>query len=283
MQGLIFIMFGSRLLSIFAVFIACVYCGKDFQSLGRHSWRCKKKLNSTSKPNEPEKTALQLDSEPASGYNIVKCACGKECKGMKGLKMHQRRCRVMDNTEFSQPPRFEYLNIDPYEADIERQQEEITVESLNIFEIKPEIKLPKSNEQWIEANAYFRSIFSHIRLQLESLDEAINFMNDSIYNFFKFNYGAFKSTNQTSENFQKYNDFTVKQLKTELAKLKHQGSALPDIKYVSGLLRSKLKTTPSVSNKQPATDKYDYHIGRNFWNFVKNTLEKGSSIMPSFS
>ena len=84
-------------------------------------------------------------------------------------------------------------------------------------------------------------------------------------------------------NFQKYNDFTVKQLKEELAKLKHQGSVLPDIKYVSGLLRSKLKTTPSVSNKQPATDKYDYHIGRNFWNFVKNTPEKRSSIMPSFS
>ena len=108
-------------------------------------------------------------------------------------------------------------------------------------------------------------------------------MNNSIYDFFKFNYEVCKSTNQTNGNFQKYNDFTVKQLKKELAKLKHQGSALPDIKYVSGLLRSKLKTTASVSSKLPATDKYDYHIGRNFWNFVKNTLERGSSIMPSFS
>ena len=202
---------------------------------------------------------------------------------MKGLKMHQRRCRVMDNTEFCQPLRFEYSNIDPREGDIDRQQEEISVESLNIFEIKPGIKLPKSNEQWIEANNYFRSIFSHITVQPESLDETINFMNNSIYDFFKFNYGACKSTNLTNENFQKYKDFTVKQLKKELAKLKHQGSALPDIKYVSGLLRSKLKTTTSVSIKQPATDKYDYHIDRNFWNFVKNTLEKGSSIMPSFS
>ena len=78
-QGLFLIMFGSHLLSIVAVFIACVYCEKDFQSLGLHSWRCKKKLN------EPEKTALQLDSGPFSAYNIVKCVCGKECKGMKGL------------------------------------------------------------------------------------------------------------------------------------------------------------------------------------------------------
>ena len=105
-------------------------------------------------------------------------------------------------------------------------------------------------------------------------------MNDSIYDFFKFNYGA---TNQTNENFQKCNDFTVKQLKKELAILKHQGSALTDIKCVSGLPRSKLKTTASVSNKLPTTYKYDYHIGRNFWNFAKNTLERGSSIMPSFS
>jgi len=163
-------MFGSRLLSIFAVFIACVYYGKDFQSLGRHTWRCKKKLNNTSEPNETEKKALQLDSEPVSGCNIVKCVCGKECKGMKGLKMHQRRCRVMDNTESCQPPQFEYSNIDPRKVDIERKQEEIAVESLNIIALKPGMKLPKSNEQWIGAHAYFCSIFSHIKLQPESLD-----------------------------------------------------------------------------------------------------------------
>ena len=126
-------------------------------------------------------------------------------------------------------------------------------------------------------------MFSNIKLQPESLNEAINFMNDSIYDFFEFNYGARKSTNQTKKQFQKYKDFTVKQLKKEQAKLKHQGSSLPDIKYVSGLLHLALINTTSAPHKQPATDKDDYHIGRNFWNFVKNTLEKGSSIMPSFS
>ena len=53
-----------------------------------------------------------------------------------------------------------------------------------------------------------------------------------------------------------------KQLKKEQAKLKYHGLALPDIKYLSSFLRSKLKTAPSVSNKQPATDKYDYDIDR---------------------
>ena len=74
--------------------------------------------------------------------------------------MHQRRCRVMDNTESCQPSQFENSNIDPREVDIERQQEEIAVESLNTFALKNRgSNLPKSNEQWIEANTYFRSIF----------------------------------------------------------------------------------------------------------------------------
>ena len=101
----------------------------------------------------------------------------------------------MDNTESLQPSQFEHSYIDPREVDTERQQEEIAVESLNTFALKQGSKLPKSNEQWIEANTYFRSIFSHIKLQPEFLDETINVMNNSIYDFFKFNYGACKSTN----------------------------------------------------------------------------------------
>ena len=80
----------------FTVKFCCIYClrvlWKNLQSLGRNTWRCKKGANNTSKPNETEKKAVQLDSEPVSGCDIVKCVCGKEYKGMKGLKMHQRRC-----------------------------------------------------------------------------------------------------------------------------------------------------------------------------------------------
>ena len=39
----------------------------------------------------------------------------------------------------------------------------------------------------------------------------------------------------------------------------------------------------NISRSKPVSDKYDRPIGRNFWNFVKQILEKGSSIMPSFS
>ena len=36
------------------------------------------------------------------------------------------------------------------------------------------------------------------------------------------NYGTAKSTNQTDNNFHKYRDLTIKQLKKELAQLKHR-------------------------------------------------------------
>ena len=52
----------------------------------------------------------------------------------------------------------------------------------------------------------------------------LNFMNDSIYDFFKANYGTIKSTKQASKSFHIYKDFTVKQLKIELVQLKSQGA-----------------------------------------------------------
>ena len=36
---------------------------------------------------------------PVKSCKAVKCCCGKVCKGARGLKMHQRSCRVIDNLE----------------------------------------------------------------------------------------------------------------------------------------------------------------------------------------
>ena len=35
---------------VLSVFVVCSYCGNDFVSLGRHSWRCKSRMMD----NEPE-------------------------------------------------------------------------------------------------------------------------------------------------------------------------------------------------------------------------------------
>ncbi len=36
---------------------------------------------------------------PIKFIKAVKCCCGKVCKGARGLKMHQRSCRVIDDLE----------------------------------------------------------------------------------------------------------------------------------------------------------------------------------------
>ena len=38
-------MIRSSLVAMLAICAVCSFCGKDFVTLGRHSWRCKEKIN----------------------------------------------------------------------------------------------------------------------------------------------------------------------------------------------------------------------------------------------
>ena len=74
---------------VLLVFVMCSYGCKDFPSLGRHSWRCKRRTMD----NEPEishKSRCLIVDERAVIANSqeISCYSGKKCKGMKGLKMH---------------------------------------------------------------------------------------------------------------------------------------------------------------------------------------------------
>jgi len=41
-------------------------------------------------------TTMIDEKDPTNIVNTVKCCWGKSCKGVKGLKMHQRRCRILE-------------------------------------------------------------------------------------------------------------------------------------------------------------------------------------------
>ena len=85
----------------------CEFCGKEFVSLGRHTWRCPAKATSVPiahsinsiapdcpivQSMEAKKVATQT---PATmNDNTVLCVCGKACKGCKGLTMHRRSCKT---------------------------------------------------------------------------------------------------------------------------------------------------------------------------------------------
>ena len=270
------------------MFVVCSYCGKDFESIGRHRWRCKKRLDNSTGPNGCINTTQERDSGVKAVCEIIKCSCGKECKGVKGLKMHQRRCRVNENMDFDQPPDFENSNIgscdvanDNQEVAIENQ--EVAIESLQTLKVKPGVKLPRSNDNWSEANNFFKSILSTLEVTADSVNEAIQFMNNTIYDFFKDNYGIIESVNQANGLFHKYNHITIKQLKRELAQLKRQNTPLTEVRYVSRLLRSKLGNSPGTAKSNDSVRNYDGILHKNFWGFVKNILQKSKSILPSFT
>ena len=44
-------MIRASLLALFSTLMICGFCGKEFVSLGRHSWRCKSKVG-----NQPDGT-----------------------------------------------------------------------------------------------------------------------------------------------------------------------------------------------------------------------------------
>ena len=172
-----------RLIWIFAVFVVCSYCGKDFESIGRHRWRCKKRLENSTGPDGCINITQERNSGVTAVCTIIKCSCGKECKGIKGLKMHQRRCRVNENMDFDQPPDFENSNIESY--DVANDNPEVVIESLQKLIVKPGVKLPRSNDNWSEANNYFKSIFSTLEVKADSVNEAIQLMNNTIYDFLR--------------------------------------------------------------------------------------------------
>ena len=92
-------MIHSSLLAIFLVFAICSFCGRDFVSLGRHWWRCKRRVVEGQKSRATVNQAInvpQEDQSPVKCNSDIKCCCGKVCKGIRGLKMHQRSCRVME-------------------------------------------------------------------------------------------------------------------------------------------------------------------------------------------
>ena len=119
-------------------------------------------------------------------------------------------------------------------------------------------------------------------MQPTTIDLTIEFMNNTIYNYFANLYGTINSTNHTNAFCGKYKHLTPKSLKHQLKELKMNDAPLQEIKYVSQFLRSKLKSQDSTHSSATAVNQ-DRYVSKNLWGFVKNVIEKGSAVLPSFS
>ena len=114
----------------------------------------------------------------------------------------------------------------------------------------------------------------------------LNKFNETIYNYFRDNYGTVKNNKEKERKFnEKYKNSTKSQLKKQLKSLKNQSpSNVDEVRYVSKLLRSKIteaNTQDQFAQKVYLTD-HDNEIKTNFWGYVKFYIEKPKRIIPNF-
>ena len=102
--------------------------------------------------------------------------------------MHHRTCRVVkdltDETfEFVEENLTGSYNNDNYNEDLD------TNITNSIPDVKPGVKLPKSDDQWEDANLLFMVSLPISGLHSLSIDDSIDLMNSTIYKYFHENFG----------------------------------------------------------------------------------------------
>ena len=155
------IMIRSSFIAMVLVCTICSFCGKDFVSLGRHSWHCKQRVNQVGQSGSERMTTREAPvvNSPAvviSKCTVIKCCCGKICKGNRGLKMHQRSCRVIQglNNELCADPE-EQITDNNTDTAVDKELNTIS-NRVNIEEIpvlKKGINLPKRDSEWSKAKS----------------------------------------------------------------------------------------------------------------------------------
>ena len=207
------------------VFVVCSYCGNDFVSLGRHSWRCKSRMMD----NEPEISSasghLNVEERAViANSQELACSCGKNCKGMKGLKMHQRSCRTLHDLNDNLTAKLQedilenekesdVLSVDGQSNDIVENENVTNTEE--IFVLKRGVKLPKSAIEWSLANEYFKAVLSNQPIRNEGLDSNIQQLNNVIFEYCRRTHGEVDRGDEIDLG-NKYQLHTVKDLKREV-------------------------------------------------------------------
>ena len=135
------------------------------------------------------------------------------------------------------------------------------------------------------ANDYFKCALQfNDPITMQDVNSKIKLLNDVIYNYFADNFGHNETVPDKSM-VAKYKDYTVKELKKALQNLKSNKGDLNEIKYVSRTVRDKLRNNNNdgLTSDSNESFNHDNYIGRNFWGYIKNVINKKDSILPSFN
>ena len=124
--------------------------------------------------------------------------------------------------------------------------ENLPVEDVNFDEIISEkvptsnhIKLPKTKEQWLQADVYFSATLPYNDNNITDIETMLEEFQQTPYTYFRHNYGEHQ--NQSSR-FKQYSDLSKSKLKELLRTEKtciHSNAEL--IRFLSKLLRSNYK------------------------------------------
>ena len=150
-------------------------------------------------------------------------------------------------------------------------------------DIKKGINLPKSEEQWLTANEYFKSVLSlNPPITVQNLSSCVKLLNDTVYDYFSANFGQVAQAPDESL-IRKYEGKSKNDLKKSLKVLKQSTNVdITEIKYVSCLLCDILRDNTSCQVNADLMN-HDYSISKNFWGYVKKIFNKKDEILPSFS
>ena len=143
---------------------------------------------------------------------------------------------------------------------------------------KSGIKLPRSKQQWEEANLYFKLHIDSTE-NITDIHGTTRYIQEMIYNYFAINYGVIKSSSN-SDFSEKYKNHLTKALKRALAKLKGSHLNTQEIIFVSKLLRQKLKNGKTSEEKDPTIES---RLRKAFWKTCKAIYNSGEKISPTFS
>ena len=270
----------------------CNYCHEDFKVLGRHSWRCKAKVQQGRAITEDNQQPAEIlpNNDPVVSSTIT-CCCGKKCKGNRGLKIHQRSCRTIKGLQGITTNDLNHEET----ASNEAEGDEVDIDSLlgdtadNPI-LKKGVKLPKSDQQWSNANNFFKSVLFIDEIKESTLNHCCQKMSQTMYDYFAERFGCIENNRTVDLEFkEKYNGINKNLLKKALKKLKSDSSAvihentIREIKYVSKLLRSKVDH--GMTSDNPRIDTADHYslIKKSFWKYAKEFIEKPREKLPSFN
>ena len=289
--------FGLRMKSLifwFCTLVVCSYWKVDFKSIGRHSWQCKEQLRvninyrrddsslvettgnaNSARNNVRINEAVTRNQVRISNVDHVECCCGKRCKGVRGLKAHQRSCHFIKGMSSDLILPHVEENANDYDQ-ISDVVEDMLNETPNL---KPGVKLRKTDLDWREADLYFRAELPISEVNEHTVNDCIIKMANLVYGYFAENFGTVnKRKDSDSEYKSKYAHYSKQDLKRELMASKHQSPVdVENIKYVSRLLRK------CVQNRRQDNAKsinHDEEIRKNFWAYVKLYLDCSDYLAP---